>query len=148
MFRIITIPFDHEKGVFLEDELNSFSLNKRLKSYKAEFFVKDEVPYWSVFFEYEQVLTDEGNKGTDNVHGLNDGEKLLLQRLREWRGEKASAQGVPVYIVATNRELMDMVRSAPRTIESLKSIKGYGKKKVEKYGREIIAMIKSFYEEK
>ena len=52
MFRIITIPFDSDKGIFLEDDLNKFCMNKKVKSYKTEFFVKDSIPYWSVFTEY------------------------------------------------------------------------------------------------
>jgi len=37
-FRIITIPFELNKMEFSEDELNKFIVNKKINSYKAEFF--------------------------------------------------------------------------------------------------------------
>ena len=61
-FRIITIPFDSARECFLEEELNSFCLNKRVNQYRIEFFKFGEKPYWSVFIEYETVLEDKPDK--------------------------------------------------------------------------------------
>ena len=52
-FRIITVFFDNERGVFPDNELNNFLLDKKVKSYRVEFFIHAGMPYWSVFLEYE-----------------------------------------------------------------------------------------------
>ncbi len=142
-FKIITIPFDPEKECFLEECLNDFCLNKKLKQWKAEFFASAEKVYWTIFIEYDMVLEPEK---TDD--SFSEPQRLLYNRLREWRKNKAQKNGVPVYIIATNTELKQLVVQAPTTIESLKNIKGFGKKKIERYGKEIINFIKTFYEKK
>ena len=40
----------------------------------------------------------------------------------------------------------DIVRVAPGSLEALKNIKGFGKRKISKYGKEIIEIVKAFYE--
>ncbi len=147
MFRIITIPFDSDRCIFLEDDLNKFCMNKKVKSYKTEFFVKDSIPYWSVFTEYDLVYEKENNFNEKTIR-MNEAETMLFQRLRDWRKERADSEGVPVYILATNRELTDIVKSAPKNLEALKSIKGYGKRKIEKYGNDIVNIVKCFFEKK
>ncbi len=145
MFKIITIPFDREKEGFNEDLLNRFVLNKRLSAYQSEFFRDGDDSYWTVFIEYETVLEKPTEKESLL---LTEPQKLLMERLRAWRREAAEKTGVPVFIVATNRELVDVIRLAPVSLESLKQIKGFGKGKIEKYGKEIIEIVSAFYSEK
>jgi len=145
MFKIITIPFDRQQKGFDDELLNRFVLNKRLSTYRSEFFRDGEDSYWSIFIEYETVLEKTTAKETLL---LSEPQKLLMERLRAWRKEAAELTGVPVFIVATNRELFDVIRQAPVSLEALKQIKGFGKGKIEKYGKEIIALVSAFYSEK
>ena len=142
MFKIITIPFDRSKAGFDEDVLNRFILNKRLKSHRVEFFQDCEDIYWSVFLEYDPVLEKPSEKETED---LDAAQTLLLERLRAWRKERAEKDGVPVYVIATNKELSSIVKNGPSTIESLKTIKGFGKNKVSRYGQDIIDLIQAFH---
>jgi len=142
MFKILTIPFDRTKKGFNEDGLNKFVLNKHVKSYSAEFFQDGEDKYWTVFLEYDPVFEKTSGK---EAEGFDEGQKLLLERLKAWRKEKADKEGVPVYIIGTNREFADIVCIAPRSLEQIKTIKGFGNAKVSKYGHEIIEIIKGFY---
>ena len=59
-FRIFTIAFDHAKEVFIEEELNMFCLNKKISAHKAEFFMSNGKAYWTVFIEYDPVLSPAG----------------------------------------------------------------------------------------
>lgn len=142
-FRILTIPFEPDKETFLEEDLNRFCLNKKIKTWQAEFFKTTKKAYWTVFLEYDEVLEPEKRKDQ-----LTEPEKLLFQRLREWRKQKAEAGGVPVYIIATNGELNELIKKTPKTIEALKAIRGFGQKKIEKYGKELTEMITNFYKAK
>jgi hypothetical protein len=140
--RIITIPFEPHKEIFHDEDLMKFLLNKHVRDLHPEFFQMNGRAYWTVFVNYENVLSDnDANKKQD---GLDEGQRLLFTRLREWRKETAEKDGVPVYIIATNKQLMDIIHGTPRTLEMLSHIQGFGKKKVEKHGKEIIGIIDAF----
>lgn len=141
--RILTIPFDPDRELFRDEDLINFLLNKRVKKLRPEFFSLDGRPYWTLFVDYETILKDQEGVKED---GLDEAQMLLLQRMREWRKEKAEKDGVPVYIIATNKQLVDVVRLAPLSLEALRQVHGFGKKKVDKHGDEVVKIIKNFYE--
>jgi ATP-dependent DNA helicase RecQ len=143
---VITLPFDPETEMFHDEELARFLLNKRVNTMRPEFFQVNGRAYWSVFVEYETVLSASDDRAEPN--NMDEPQRLLLQRLKEWRKEKAAAEGVPVYILATNSQLVDLVKQMPQTLEALRQIHGFGRKKCEKYGADIIGIIQAFYEKK
>lgn len=139
--KIFTIGFDFEKNDFNTAELDDFYMNKKINHLTANFFQLDDIPYWSVFIDYEVLVSK------DNVlHELNKGQRLLYMRLKEWRKTKAEEKGFPVFLVATNKQLEQMVLKKCTTKSALENIKGYGKKKVLMYGDDIIQIIQKFYE--
>jgi superfamily II DNA helicase RecQ len=140
--RLFTISFDPKQGGFHDEEVNKFLLNKQVKTVRPEFFHVNGHPFWTMYIEYETVLPDRFRE----TSALNEPQRLLLQRLREWRREKAEQAGIPVFIIATNSELLALVTRAPRTLEALRDIRGFGKKKVERYGKELLDLIAAFYE--
>ena len=144
MFKIVTIPFNREAQEFNEELLNKIVLNKQIKGYKAEFFQDGGEKYWTVFIEYDPVLEKASKKDTLK---LTEPQKLLFERLRHWRKERAEKEGIPVFLVGTNKELAEIAGVAPKNLEALRDVKGFGKAKISKYGKEIIDIIKAFYEE-
>ena len=66
MFRIITIPFDRIQKGFDDGSLNKFLLNKKVKSYRAEFFEDGGDKYWTLMVEYDPVL-QKGSKRKKNI---------------------------------------------------------------------------------
>jgi ATP-dependent DNA helicase RecQ len=65
----------------------------------------------------------------------------LLAALKRWRLERADAEGVPPYVVAHDSALRLVAQARPRTLLALGALKGFGPKKVEKYGGDIIALV-------
>jgi superfamily II DNA helicase RecQ len=143
--RILTIPFNPEKKMFLDEELSKFLINKRVKTLIPQFFQTDGQVFWSVFVEYEVILEEDGKSDSD---GLNEAQRLLLKRLREWRKEKAEKEGIPVFIIATNKQFVDLIKRSPVSMEAVKEIHGFGKKKVDRYGKELVEIVKAFYEKR
>ena len=143
MFRIITIPFDRGQNGFDDTILNKFLLNKSLTSYRAEFFEDGGEKFWTLLLEYDPLL-EKGHK-KEEEH-LDESQRMLMNRLKAWRKEKAEKDGVPAYIVATNKELVQIVTGAPQSLEALKNIKGFGRGKISKHGKEIVEIIKGFFE--
>ena len=144
--RIFTIAFDPLKEVFPDEELKLFMANKRVTRIQSEFFQLSTGVYWTVFIEYDSILGKEGVLKEDE--GLNEAQKLLMKRLREWRKETSDKEKVPVFIIATNKQLLEVIQKAPENNEKLREIRGFGGKKAERYGKEIIEIVKSFYENK
>jgi len=138
----LTIAFNETTKSFYTDELNAFCLNKKIVSKKIEFFQDEKNVYWTVFIEYETILERTSNK----PKGLTEVGRLCYERLREWRKQTAEKEGIPPFVIAKNSHLSEIVQKEIKTLEGLKLIKGFGKKKVEKYGKYIIDLIKSFYE--
>jgi hypothetical protein len=62
-YRIFTIPFDADKEVFGDEELNAFLTGKKVHEVKAEFFRMGTKAYWSVFVHYQPVLGNRVNRG-------------------------------------------------------------------------------------
>jgi len=142
--RIFTIPFDPQKGLFQDEDLSKFLLNKHIRRLQPEFFQLDGHAYWTVFVEYETVVSED----TAESDGLDTAQRLLFQRLKEWRKELAEKDGIPVFIIATNKQLLNVIKRAPVTLEALRAIHGFGNKKISRYGADLIDMIKAFYEKK
>ena len=143
--RVFTLSFDPEKGFADDETVNRFLLSRRLNELRKEFFMVAGRPYWSILVDYEEMLPDSGKT---QRNGLNEWQRILFQKLREWRKRKAEANGIPAYLVATDGELTRMVTDAPDSLEKIRSIHGFGSKKVEKYGKEIIAIIQDFFKQK
>ncbi len=65
----------------------------------------------------------------------------LWEALRECRREAAEVQGVPPYVVFHDRTLQEMCARLPRSLSDMAGITGIGERKLEKYGRDFLAVI-------
>lgn len=68
----------------------------------------------------------------------------LFDLLRSLRKQIADEQGLPPYVVFSDRTLRDMAAHSPRTAEALLSISGVGDVKLERYGRQFLRAIDRF----
>jgi ATP-dependent DNA helicase RecQ len=66
-----------------------------------------------------------------------------FERLRRWRLEAARRAGVPAYVIAPDRTLQDVASTNPRSLEDLLLCYGIGERKLELYGEEILAALRS-----
>ncbi len=139
--KIVTIPFNQQAEIFPTEDLERFMTGKKVKSIKATNFRSNNRVYWSIFMVYEIPGGGDGQKRKREHVDLNEEQQLILNRLKAWRKERADSEGFPLYLIATNRQLVEIVLRRPATPEGLKMIEGIGEKKVEKYGKEILNLI-------
>jgi len=66
----------------------------------------------------------------------------IIQKLKDWRSKTANLQGVEHYVVLHNKTIDAIAESLPMNKEDFIAVKGLGEKKYEKYGKEIIAIVK------
>lgn len=77
----------------------------------------------------------------DLLEDLTPEQQAMFELVRAWRRQKAHAEGVPPYVVLTNRQLVDVVRQRPQTKTGLTEIHGLGDKKVARHGQELLAIL-------
>lgn len=120
----------------------------------AEFIMKNDKPiemdYVKMFNlkikPQEQIRNEEAKEEVkvldeETVPVIND---ELYEKLKNYRIIKAKEKKIPLYYVYNNKEMEDLVLNQPTTIEHLSQIKGFGEKKCEEYGNDIIEIVKSF----
>lgn len=72
---------------------------------------------------------------------LTGAELGLFEALREWRRDRARADGLPAYVVCHDRSLRAIAMSRPASLAALGACPGIGPTKLERYGDEILALV-------
>ena len=83
-------------------------------------------------------------KAKPKVEQVSD---ALFERLRKLRKKLADEQGVPPYVIFSDKTLHEMAADRPVTEESMLQVNGVGRVKMETYGHDFITEIMSFQKE-
>jgi ATP-dependent DNA helicase RecQ len=68
----------------------------------------------------------------------------LREYLREWRRTTAKRQSVPAYVVMHDTSLEELCRVRPGSTLELRAVTGFGERKVEQYGEQILQALADF----
>ena len=71
----------------------------------------------------------------------------LFHKLRAWRAARAEELGRPVYGVLTQKALIGIVNELPTSGRELLRMPGFGKKSLEMFGKEILAIVQEYIED-
>src|SRR5258708_11634235 len=69
----------------------------------------------------------------------------LREYLREWRRNTARDLGVAAFVVLHDTALDALCAAKPSTFQTLRAVSGFGDKKVERYGQEILEALQRFH---
>ncbi|MCB9705573.1 MAG: ATP-dependent DNA helicase RecQ [Myxococcales bacterium] len=72
---------------------------------------------------------------------LDPAANLVFEALRAHRLDVAKAEGVPPYVIASDRSLRDIALLRPRNLDELKMAHGIGPSKAERYGPGLLAVV-------
>ncbi len=86
----------------------------------------------------ERIARTEYGEGTP----LDSDARALFDRLRALRREIADEQGVPAFMVFSDRTLRDMARRRPTTKSAMLEVSGVGPAKLENYGERFLRAIR------
>ena len=67
----------------------------------------------------------------------------LLERLKQWRSIEADRLGMPRYIIFPDTVLYDLAAYQPMTHAELEAIKGIGPHKIERWGDQLLQLLKN-----
>jgi len=68
----------------------------------------------------------------------------LYLNLKEWRNSKAKELNIPVYMVLPQKTMIELTANLPLTLAELKKIKGFGDKKTQKIGPELLLILSDY----
>ena len=102
----------------------------------------EEVPV-SISVQVEKKETPARKKKTGNTVA-GEVESSLFEALRTLRMSLARKQGVPPYLVFSDKTLTDMCRKLPENREEMLGVTGVGEKKFESYGERFLEEIRKY----
>jgi len=77
----------------------------------------------------------------ESGEALGDRDRALFDALRRYRLKRASASGVPPYVVASDRTLREIAAQRPRTKDELLVIHGIGPSRARRYGKGLLEVV-------
>lgn len=72
---------------------------------------------------------------------LSATEDALFENLKEWRTREASHQGLPPYLIFSNKTLKAIAILRPTSLSQLEKVPGIGPTKLEEYGADLLKMM-------
>ena len=149
LVRVLTLRFDPVLDGFDDAPLRDFLKDKAVLSLREHFFVKHEMPYLAVVVTYDlprpaAAPATAGSQAPQEGawRDLVTAEDLpLFNTVRDWRAERSKRDGVPPYVICTNRQAAAMVKARPQSLAKLAEVDGFGKAKLAKYGAELLAIL-------
>ena len=108
----------------------------------ADFFLSLHTPNT---VDYTRKYLKENNERKEN-EPLKSTIKLedtpLYKSLKQYRYETSKAEGVKPYYIYNNAQMEDLIAAMPKTLDDIKKISGFGDVKTQKYGNEILQIVK------
>jgi ATP-dependent DNA helicase RecQ len=68
----------------------------------------------------------------------------LREYMRQWRQETAKQSGMGAFIIMHDTSLDELCRLRPRTLGELRKVSGFGERKTELYGQQILDVLQRF----
>jgi ATP-dependent DNA helicase RecQ len=125
------------KGYLRIDFTNGYKLKLTPLS-NSVLYNNVKVELTKVIFEKKKALT----KTEIAVKASKPEDSNLLQKLKSWRSEKARIENVPAYIVFGDATLKYISSSTIKSLDDFSKIPGIGTLKQQKYGPELLELIK------
>ncbi|GCD11649.1 HRDC domain-containing protein [Clostridium tagluense] len=91
----------------------------------------------------ENILKVEPKLVVPTLENIKSDEETLVKALKAYRTSIATSNRIPPYYIFNNEEMGKIIEIMPKNKQEFISIKGFGQVKYEKYGEDIINIIKS-----
>lgn len=143
--RVFTLRLDPATGRFDDRDLVEFQDGREVLEVSEYQFTHERTPTWAILVRYRDGEAPgrrrDGDARKDWRADLDVPARGLYDHLRDWRARRAHRDGMPPYLVLTNRELAAVAARRPASKEALGLIQGIGDSKVERFGAEVLAIV-------
>jgi superfamily II DNA helicase RecQ len=151
--KIFTIVFSTQTYTFQSTQLEQFQSTHIIEDIQTHFFEVASLPCLLVLIRYLPIdvaqsipdFTGKSSKRRPNQTSIPlDGDsREFAELLKDWRRKRSASDGVPAYLVLTNRQVANIARLRPLNLKQLGEMEGIGASKLQKYGEEILAIIQT-----
>jgi superfamily II DNA helicase RecQ len=138
-FKIFTVPIT-DNGTELT-ELNNFLRNHKVVDCVQQFASTAQNANWCFCVRYIESYANsmfKQDKPKDYINEMDPELFEVFKTLRQIRKDIALEDKIPAYAICTDEELSNIAKLKEVNKTGLLSVKGFGEKKFEKFGRRII----------
>ncbi len=146
-FKFFAIPATQDN--VLEGEMNRFLRSNRVLEVYHEFM--EDKAVWCFCVKYMEG--DAYKKGPSH-HRRVDYKNILSEEsfarfvtLRKARKNIAEEDGVPAFVIFTDKQMADLAKLGPPWSENMAKVEGLGKGKVARYAERLTKQLEAFEEE-
>jgi len=127
-------------GEALNEEMNSFLRSKKVLQVEGQLAQESGGAYWSFCIKYVDSLAvaEREKPRVDYRTVLDEAAFARFSKLREIRKGIAGAENLPAYAIFSDEELAELAKMKTITEGSMRTVKGIGDKKMEKYARHFL----------
>jgi len=154
--RVVTMRHDDALQGFPEEALKKAQFGHEVIDVREHFYIHAGVPYLALVMcladdvetrgsEESPGFTEAGKikrKGPDFYMMLPEDRRQLFADIRKWRNEKAAGK-FPPYVICRNSTMAELAYRVPKTISALGAVAGCGESFCEKYGEELVGLLKA-----
>ena len=91
-----------------------------------------------------RLVASPGSARAETFVAVSDVDLELREYLREWRRGAAKEENVASFVIMHDSSLDEICRRRPKSLEEIRSVPGFGEKKTERYGQQILLALAEF----
>lgn len=133
--KIFNIPIPGSEQ--MNEEMNTFLRSKKVLSVEQQVVQSPNGAFWCFCIRYVEGTVPSPKKDYKEI--LDEVSFQRFSKMREIRKSLSLKEGIPAYAIFTDEEMSELAKIEELTLASMKSIKGIGEKKAEKYGLHFIS---------
>lgn len=129
---------------FDDKPLRDFIADKEVFEFSEHFFIYENTPFLTILIAYRSIESLESRryvKQPDPRLEFDGVEKEAYDALRAWRAAAGKLEGIPVYMIASNKQLAKIIKVKPTSREALGRVEGIGEAKIHKYGDQVLEVL-------
>ena len=132
-------PKEIKDKVIKADQLIDYIKRHEQSTFRNQ---KDMIELVDIFLSYHQDKEIQSIQ-KENNSVIEENNDSLIEQLKNYRLTKAKEKNLPPYYVFNDETLNEIISIKPQTIDELLTVKGFGQKKCEWYGNDILQIIRS-----
>jgi ATP-dependent exoDNAse (exonuclease V) alpha subunit len=134
---------DGLNGMALRVSPNARNIDAELrqKSEQAQHEYAKDINAWQTAEDNGENEQKAAELAREVTSELGPADQVLFEALRTWRKKLATEQSLPPYIIAHDKALSALAAIKPQSEPELLEVPGFGPKKVEAYGADIVRIV-------
>lgn len=141
--KVFTLRMDPATGTFDDRELVEFQAEREVLDASEHLVTRDGEPVLAIVLRWREASRDTRSDYPRKEWRaeLDEAGQKAYDALRDWRNRASRRDGLPPYLILTNREVAEVVAKRPGSLAALRDVPGFGEAKCSRWGAEILAVL-------